>query len=286
MTKLSYPTLFRLAGHLPLWLLHAVGTLAGLGQYALSARYRRNFKRNLRQALGALPGWGWRCQALAHAGRTVAELPWVWRDRGRLLRRVRQIDGIEHVQAALGRGVVFLTPHLGCFEVCASYLGTHAPITVLYRKPKQDWVEPVMVAGRGGGGVELAGADMPGVKKLVRSLKSGGWVGLLPDQVPRGGEGQWAPFFGRPAYTMTLAARLSQLQADLLLVYAERLSFGRGYRLHFMPPVEPVSGTLEARVAAINRNIEHLIERCPQQYLWGYHRYKQPRGVAPPPGVE
>jgi Kdo2-lipid IVA lauroyltransferase/acyltransferase len=134
-----------------------------------------------------------------------------------------------------------------------------------------------MEQGRGGGNVSLAAADLGGVRLLMRALKRHEAIGLLPDQVPGRGEGIWADFFGRPAYTMTLAARLSEMpRTAVIFVYAERLAGARGFHLVFVAPPVPVAGSLAERVQAINLCVEDLIRRCPAQYLWGYNRYKQP----------
>jgi KDO2-lipid IV(A) lauroyltransferase len=102
--------------------------------------------------------------------------------------------------------------------------------------------------------------------------------------------GVWAPFFGKPAYTMTLASRLAQQTgAVLLLAWGERLPGGRGYVVRLAPFEEalPAGGAAQAEsAAAVNRAMERLIRRCPQQYLWGYDRYKTPRrlGKSEAPG--
>jgi KDO2-lipid IV(A) lauroyltransferase len=259
--------LFRFLACLPLHLLHNLGALAGWLAYALSPSYRRHLNENMAQAGVAAA----RREAIVEAGKTVLELPKIWlRPQAEVVGRVVRLDGWEHVEAALaaGRGLVFMTPHLGCFEICAQYLARTRPITVLYRRPKQAWLAPIMEEGRGTH-LKLAPADMSGVRRLLKALKSGEMVGMLPDQAPGIGEGEWVPFFGRPAYTMTLAARLAQTGAPVLLTYAERLHYGSGYHLHFLPPVGPV-----ATPADVNREIERLILRCPGQYLWGYNRYK------------
>ena len=116
---------------------------------------------------------------------------------------------------------------------------------------------------------------------MIKALRAGRAVGLLPDQVPPEGQGLWAPFFGRPAYTMTLAARLiQQTGATPLLVWGERLPRGQGYVLHFRALAEPLAGELAPAVAQINREMERLIREAPGQYLWGYGRYKTPREQA------
>jgi Kdo2-lipid IVA lauroyltransferase/acyltransferase len=259
--------LFRLLARLPLPMLHNLGAIAGWLAYVLSPSYRRHLRENMHLAgVEACRG-----EAVAEAGKTIFELPRLWlRPHDEVAGRVVKLEGWQHVEAALaaGRGILFLTPHLGCFEICAQYLAKHRPITVLYRRPKQDWLAPIMEQGRGAN-LNLAPADMSGVRKLLKALKSGEMVGMLPDQAPKAGEGEWAPFFGRPAYTMTLAARLTQTGATVLMVYAERLAYGAGYHLHFLPPAGKVTTP-----ADINREIEQLILRCPGQYLWGYNRYK------------
>jgi KDO2-lipid IV(A) lauroyltransferase len=123
---------------------------------------------------------------------------------------------------------------------------------------------------------------MSGVRRLLKALKQGQAVGMLPDQVPGVGEGVWVPFFGRPAYTMTLAARLAETGATVIFTYAERLPYGAGYHLYFLPLSQPLPGDLAARAAQINAEIEYLIQQCPGQYLWGYNRYKVPAGTQAP----
>ncbi len=259
--------LFRFLSRLPLPVLHNLGALLGWLAYALSPTYRRHLRGNTAQA-GCEAA---RAAAVAEAGKTLLELPKVWlRPQDEVVGRVVKVSGWELVERAwqAGRGLLFLTPHLGCFEITAQYYAKHRPITVLYRRPKQDWLAPLIEQGRGAN-LRLAPADVGGVRKLIRALKSGEAVGMLPDQAPKAGEGEWAPFFGRPAYTMTLAARLAQMDATVLLAYAERLHYGAGYHLRLFAPQSPV-----ATPADVNREIERLVRLCPGQYLWGYNRYK------------
>lgn len=278
--------LFRLAAFLPLWLAHALGALLGWLAYLSSAAYRNQLRDNLDRAcpqrsprlLGS---------AVANGGRTVLEMPRVWLGRrDEVLRLVREVQGWEGVEAARanGQGLIFVTPHLGCFEITSLYIASRMPITVLYRPPKQGWLEPIMLQGRGGQNITQAATDLSGVRLLMKALKRREAIGLLPDQVPGKGEGLWADFFGRPAYTMTLLARLTEIEnTTLIFLYGERLPRGAGFRLRFVPPPTPVIGSLAERTAAINRCVEALIRECPSQYLWGYNRYKRPGGAEPPP---
>jgi KDO2-lipid IV(A) lauroyltransferase len=279
--------LFRSLSRLPLSWAHALGGVAGRLAWRFSPSYARRLRENLALALGrddpALRG-----AAIVEAGRQALELPFVWlRPQPEVLSRIVRVEGAELITRARaeGRSVLLLTPHLGCFEMCAQYCSTHGPITVLYRPPRKKALQPLMEAGRARGEIRVAPADVSGVRRLVKALRSGEMVGMLPDQAPGQGEGVWAPFFGRPAWTMTLAARLSEVKGvKVIMVWTERLPRGAGYVLRLSEPVEPIEGSLDERCAAINREIERLILACPSQYLWGYNRYKRPAGVPPPPG--
>lgn len=270
--------LFRLLSVWPLWLLHAVGATLGWLTWLASPTYRRRVVANARLAGYS---FGQVRPAIAHAGRMVAETPRLWFGPPVPM----QWMGADVVDAAYaaGRGVVFLTPHLGCFEITAQglaerYRAAYGPITVLYRPARHPAVAPVIESARQRAGLETAPTTLAGVRQMLKALRAGRAVGLLPDQVPPEGMGEWAPFFGQPAYTMTLAARLIlQTGATPLLVWGERLPRGAGFRLRFQPLPEPLVDDLQEAVAQINRAMEHLIGECPQQYLWGYGRYKTPR---------
>jgi KDO2-lipid IV(A) lauroyltransferase len=272
--------LFRLLSRLPLHVLHNIGALLGWIAWLLSPTYRRHFRQNI--AVAGLAEAS--SAAVSEAGKGILELPYIWlRPHEQVAACVAKVSGWELVQSAWerGSGIVFLTPHLGCFEITAQYYARFKPMTVLYRRPKQAWLAPLIEEGRGAN-LRLAPADLSGVRRLIKALRSGEAVGMLPDQAPGVGEGIWAPFFGRPAYTMTLAARLAETGAVVLFAYAERLHYGAGYHLKLFPLSRPLEGDLPARVALINGELENLIRHCPEQYLWGYNRYKAPSGAPRP----
>jgi len=275
--------LMSLAARLPLPVLHALGSALGWAIYGLSPTYRRHLRENL--AAAGLGDAATRRAAVAGAGRMLAELPAIWlRPRADVAALVRRIDGRGVVDAAraAGQGIVFLTPHLGCFEIAAKVAAGEFPITVLYRAPKLAWLQPLIERGRGEDRVRLARADVSGVRELVAALGRGEAVGILPDQVPGAGEGEWVDYFGKPAYTMTLASKLAARPGRVcLLAFGERLPRGEGYVLHLRPLPERAPGESEAR--RLNRALEALIRECPEQYLWGYNRYKRPRGAPPKP---
>jgi Kdo2-lipid IVA lauroyltransferase/acyltransferase len=286
MTSFLFKTIFRMLSTLPLRWLHGLGVLLGRITFASSSQYAARTRENLRQS--HLAGDEARYatllkQTVAEAGKSIVELPWIWgRPLEQVCSAVRDCRGWEHVAAASarGKGIIFLTPHWGCFEMTSLYIAQHLPLTNLYSSPKQDWVETVMRRGRERGLARLATADMSGVRLLFKALKRGEAIGLLPDQVPSQGEGEWVDFFARPAYTMTLSGRLAESSgAAVLLVYAERLPHGTGYKLNFEPLPLDYSKSVPLQ---INAALERVIAISPAQYLWSYNRYKIPSGVMPP----
>jgi Kdo2-lipid IVA lauroyltransferase/acyltransferase len=269
---------FKCLSFLPLWLLHALGWLLGWVAFLGSSTYRQRFLANARQA-GIAPVQ-WR-QAVGESGKLVAELPRLWFGAAPPI----HWDGEAHVARALeaGTGIIFLTPHLGCFEVTAQAYAQRfgqygQPITVLFRPPRQAWLARWVADARVRPGMNTAPTSLAGVKQLIKALRVGQCVGLLPDQVPPQGLGLWLPFFQRDAYTMTLSARLAaQGGATVLIAWGERLSWGRGYTVHVQALPGTLSADLAQATASINQAMEALIIQCPSQYLWGYARYKQPR---------
>ncbi len=268
--------LFQLLSVLPLPLLHAAGAAAGWMVYAASPTYRRRMRENLQRAgyLHLLP------TAIAEAGKSVLELPFIWCAREERVLKSASLHGWDVAQAALdsGKGVIFLTPHLGCFEIIAQAIASRTPLTALYRPPRKAALRPLLEQARGRGSLSLAPANLSGVRMLLKTLKGGGAIGLLPDQVPGAGEGVWTEFFGRAAYTMTLPAKMQQMSgAPLVLSYAERLPHGRGFAIRFVPFTQVLEGTPEQQARIINDAMEKLIARCPAQYFWSYNRYKGKR---------
>ena len=261
----------RLAARMPLAALHFFGTGLGWLVYWASPTYRHRLRENLRIA-----GYGdapIRHAAIAEAGKGLAELPRIWFGRDDPDTLVHCGDwAVAEAALAEGRGLIFLTPHLGCFEISALYGARRLPLTVLYRPPKRAGLEPLMLAGRSRTSARLAPATLAGVRLLMKALRRGEAVGILPDQAPGTGEGEWADFFGRPAYTMTLAGRLQQSTgAAVVMAFAERLPGGGGYQLHLQRirtgPISPPE---------LNRAVEDAIRLQPAQYFWGYNRYKKP----------
>jgi KDO2-lipid IV(A) lauroyltransferase len=273
--------MMHLVARLPLGLAHAAGAVLGWAMYGLSATWRARLKGNLAQA--GYTEARTRRKAVAEAGKMIAEAPKLWlRPREEILSLVRRLDGLEAAQAAraAGKGIVFLTPHFGCFEITPHAVAEHMPVTALYRPARHAGLRRMMEAGRRRKNVALAAADLGGVRQLLAALKRGEAIGILPDQVPAEGEGEWVEFFGRPAYTMTLAGKLAgRADAAAFLVMTQRLPRGQGYEVRILPLAPARPGESSAR--RVNRALEEAIRECPGQYLWSYNRYKRPPGAPP-----
>lgn len=217
-------------------------------------------------------------RSLIETGKAMAETGALWlRSRERILGWMRGTVGEEHLRAALatGRGIIFAAPHLGAWEMVGLYLSHHYPMTSLYRPPRLAGMEALSRQGRQRLGAHLVPTDVSGVRALYRALERGEMVGILPDQEPGVGAGVYAPFFGVPAWTMVLLPRLLQRSgAPVVFVWAQRLSWGRGYVLHFSPPPMALAGPQEAAARALNAGVEQCVRACAQQYMWSYKRFR------------
>ncbi len=272
-------TLFAL---LPLPIIHGVGAIFGWLAYIFASKHKRILNKNIILYKGMQDKKLLLNQNIAETGKAFFETFPIWlRSHESVLGLVKNCTGWQHVDSALaaGKGIIFLTPHLGCFEITSLYYGAQHPMAVLYRPPRQRWLLPLIESGRQRGNITLAPANGAGVKQLLQALKRGEAIGMLPDQAPFEGEGEWAPFFGKPAYTMTLAVKLAQKTgAQVLMAFGERLPHGDGYHIHITPIV---AGGI-ATPALMNAAIERAIAEKPEQYLWSYDRYKARHQTLPP----
>jgi len=277
--------------------LHALGAFLGWLSYWASPSYRWRLCANAALAGVTVEQ---RRQAVAEAGKMVMETPRLWlRAAGQPIADPLSWEGAAIIGDCLdaGRGLVLLTPHLGSFEVCAQgyaqRFGERQPITVLFRPARYRVLRELEETSRQRAHLRTAPATLGGVRQMLRALKRGETVGLLPDQVPPEGLGVWADSFGKPAYTMTLAARLAlQSGAPIVLIWCRRLPRGGGFHLRVEPLVETLPRTAaddaalaKAQAEVVNRAMQGLIGQCPQQYLWGYNRYKTPRALDPGSGA-
>ncbi len=279
--------LLRLLARLPLSWLHAAGTALGWAIYLLSPRYAARTRENL------LNCGLWESESeyetllsrsVAESGKAALEVIAVWfrplEEARKLVRCDMPLWAIENAEA-LGKGVIYLTPHLGCFEATGPWLSARGPLTALYRPPKIAALQAYIKAGRARGALTLAPANLGGVRLLLKALKRGESIIILPDQAPGAGEGAWAEFFGRQAYTMTLVGRLVEATgAPVVMIAAQRLAGSAGYSIHLENIVASLQG--EAGPRNLNAAVENFVRRMPEQYFWSYNRYKVPAGVTPP----
>lgn len=264
--------------YLPLRLLHGLGVCVGNILFYCMPQAKKRVIANISQSqliknskeVNEIAR-----ESFVELGKAIFETPVIWqKNESDLLPLVHKIHGWETIKDALqlGKGIIFLTPHLGCFEITSIYYGNRHPITVLYRPPKLKWLENIILKGRKRTGVTLAEANASGVRKLMQALKRNEAIGILPDQIPAAGEGEWADFFGKPAYTMTLASKLAEKTgATVIMAFGERLAYGAGFDIHITRLDSIETPTL------LNHAIEQQIAQNPAQYLWLYDRYKQRR---------
>lgn len=274
---------FNFVARLPLPVIHGLGFIFGVIAVSLRPRLRREIRDNLRAA-GLDKDFMW-LRVGAELGKTLAEVLPIWlRPLNQALYWIRRCEGWEHVEAAIarGKGVVVLSPHLGCQELAGLYFAPRFPTVALYRPPREAWAHTLMKHGRQKCLGRIVEPNAQGVRTLLKSLRRNEFVFILPDQTANTGEGEWLPFFKRYAFMPILPYRLLQAtDATPLLVYCERLPWGRGYHMH----IEAVADLPKDTAAAgrtMNAKIEAAIERLPTQYLWNYRLFRVP-GAAPPP---
>jgi len=279
--------LLRACATLPLPLAHAVGTAIGWGLILIPNELRRISRINIPLCLPELTPVQQRRlirASLIESGRTMTEAGalWLWPD-ARLLALVKNTRGEEHLRAALatGKGAILAVPHLGAWEMIGLYCSAHYPMTSLYRPPRLAEMDEVVRHGRERLGAKLVPVDAGGVRALYQALHRGELVGMLPDQEPGAGNGVFAPLFGIRANSMVLLSRLAiKTGAAVIFGFAERLPRGQGYRLHFIPAPPAINEEpLEQSVAVMNMMAERLVRQKPEQYQWGYRRFRtRPEG--------
>lgn len=281
--------LFKLLARLPLPLLHGLGIALGWLVYWAPGRHSGRMRGNLFDSGLCQPGRDCKRllrQTVGESGKAIVELLPVWlRPYDKVVKLVRGTRGWEHIDAAraAGQGIILIGPHVGCFEIINLYYASLHPFTAMYKPPRKQVLAALMLAGRQRGQATLVPTDLSGVRAQLAALKRREAIGILPDQVATGGDGVWAPFFGRLAYTPTLVASLQRKTgAAAFFVAAERLSWGRGYDIHVVPLDTPLPEDKSAAAALINRGVEDIVRRFPAQYLWSYNRHKRPGGAPDP----
>ncbi|MDH3979493.1 MAG: lysophospholipid acyltransferase family protein [Gammaproteobacteria bacterium] len=275
---------------MPLPLLHALGTVIGWGLTLIPNHLRETTQTNIALCFPELTPEAQRQRVrktLVETGKTLMETGALWlRPASMILRLIRKVDGVEHVEqaGAAGQGVILATPHLGAWEAAGLFCAARFDITCLYRPLRMTQLESLVNRARSRAGGNYVPANARGIRTLYKTLEEGGTVAMLPDQEPQAGTGVFVPFFGIPAFTMVFLSRLTAKNATpIVFVWCERLSWGRGYHLHFRkPPESSYSKDTAHSAAGINQAVENCIRECPTQYQWGYRRFRtRPEGDAP-----
>ena len=269
---------------LPLGVMQLIGAFVGLLAYIGSKQYRTLFRTHYEAVVRShhLPFVLW--TAVAESGKLFSDSLWIWQNPEKALKLV-EIQNWDVVQSAIneGHGLVMLAPHLGGFEAIPRVLARHFPATVLYRPARQAWLNELVEAGRAYPNMEFVPTNLNGVRQMTRALMRGEAIGILPDQVPNGKEGVWVPFFGRPAYTTPLPARLANRNHTPVLMFtAKRKSLGKGWLIE-VTRLAPLSEDSVLAATEINQALEQAILKAPEQFIWAYNRYKHPAGAELPP---
>lgn len=284
--------LIALLVRLPLPLMTLMGYCLGWLFWLIPNKKRRITYTNLRICLPEIHGLqrhNLARRSLIHEARTILEIPSILNlSKERLQSLVTEVVGLEHLQQGMaqGNGAILTVPHLGNWEVVGLYASLLYPITSLYRpQHRTPQFDAYVRAGRQRHGARLVPTDASGVRSLYKALDNNELIGILPDQNPGKGTGVFAPFFGKPANTMVLLSRLAHRNhARVLYCYAERLRWGRGFRMHLVPADEQIysADKLES-ASALNRGLEQCIRQIPAQYWWSYKRFHiQPEGESSP----
>ncbi|UTA47927.1 lysophospholipid acyltransferase family protein [Simiduia sp. 21SJ11W-1] len=182
------------------------------------------------------------------------------------------------LQAALseGNGVVILAPHHGNWELLGRYLQQVDNLKVLYQPGQSPAFDQLILHYRQVDGTQVLPTNRKGVMGLFKWLKQGGLTGVLPDQVPeRDSGGDFAPFFGVQAMTMTLIHNLIQRTGCKVLSGA-CLRKGSAFELVLDEPHADIySKDAQTSLAGLNKSVEQLVAKAPAQYQWEYKRFRR-----------
>lgn len=279
----------RLMALLPLAANRAFGRMIGLLLWQLNGVSRRVTEINLARCLPNLPAEKRNLlarQSLIETGKGMTELGWVWHHPEQAL--VLTHGGNSEFDAALESGtpVIVLAPHLGCWEVLNFWLAKQAPMHAMFLPSGVERLDNLVRTSREKIGSTMHPATARGVATLVRALKKGhSLTAILPDQVANRRGGRFADFYGQPAWTGTLSAKLiQQTSAQVFMAFAKRLPDASGYQVIMQPADNDIyADDIDTSLAALNRAIESLIAEAPAQYLWSYKRFRRaPDGQSKP----
>ena len=280
-----FQSLIRLYAYIPLGAAQRLGGFIGWIAWLVHLKERHTAEVNISLCFPEMPPQQQQRlvkQTLIENGKLMAELPITW------LRPFSQFEsGVDvrefhrHLDEKYqqGKGLIVAVPHMGNWELGLHAVVSVAPTTVLYRPPRQQWLEEIMTQGRSANGAVLVPATGSGIKQLVAALKRKEIIIILPDQVPKqlqNAGGLYSPFFGHPAMTMTLLSKLAaKTGAPVVLAVVKRLQRREGFVGRVLDVESAVNDTdLEVSVGALNKTIETAVLEVPAQYQWVYRRFQ------------
>jgi KDO2-lipid IV(A) lauroyltransferase len=195
---------------------------------------------------------------------------------------IENIYGMDKFEAALaqGKGLLLAAPHTGNWEALSLVLAKFDNFAFLYKPPSDKKIEKALVDFRGKSKAVQIEANIKGVRKIMLHLKAKGFVGILPDQRPKSGQGVFAPFYQIPTYTMSLFSKLA-IKTKVPVFFAYALRTDKGFNVYFIESDDLIYTDLQTSVAYMNQQIQSIVDQAPEQYQWTYKRFSiQPEGQA------
>lgn len=286
MTRLALGLVW-LLHFLPLPLLAPVGEGFGMLLYVLARERRRVARINLRLCFPGLPDAERERLVRRHFrafGRSLLERGILWWSSAKRIRRLVQIEGMEHWQAVRKRPVIWLAPHFVGLDMGGVRLTSEFPLVSTYSRQKRSpEFDALLRHGRTRFGMTTLFSRQQGMRPVVKALRSGLPYYYLPDMDFGASDALFVPFFGVPAATITALPRLAHITgAAVVPCITRQLPGGKGYVLRFYPAWKDFPGPdLETDTRRMNAFIEERVLEMPEQYFWLHKRFK-----TRPPGVE
>ena len=225
-------------------------------------------------------------ESFVHYVASILEVGHFWfRSEKKLLTRCNEVVGEAELLTAIdsGDGVLILGPHYGSWEYLSPYLGSVSDFGFMYKPASNADMDQALIEHRSRGGHKSFPTDAGGVRALFGHLKRGSLAYVLADQEPSLGQGRFVDFFGVPALTGVLSAKIPRRTGcRVFFCVVERLPGGR-CRIHFFPAGDDIySEDLDVALNAVNRGVEQCVNVDRAQYLWSYRRFKtRPEGEPP-----
>ena len=263
---------------LPLKINHIFGALIGKLLYIIGSEAKKVSAQNIEICFPELTNKDRKSlvkKALIHTGKNLTESGLIWNQSfSKNANYVCDFNGEYYLDNS--KKTILLVPHIGCWELTGRVLANSRKVTFMYKPLKSQKQNDYLFKRRNKGNLTMASADKSGVLTIHRALKNRELVGILPDQDPGEDGAIMVPFFKKDANTMTLLAKIVlKNDVQVLMFWAKRLSNAKGYELNLEPVDLSVNGkSLEEQVLSMNLSIEALIRRLPEQYMWGYKRFK------------